>query len=363
MLLGRPTVVRGQMPERPTSFRAVGSSRNFAVSGVVDDDLPPHVIEAQRQWEARHPDSGGIDGEGVDWHHHQLEVPSSLLEDLTRKHLKEVKDKVAGQLSSSKTGRHDSGRTRKDDDGLTFVDMGNVDHVAKIEKLSEQRPPDQFMAKRLGPGELLLWLHSAAGVDVDPMGSVLKWRDQVRPVVNLKPCAASVVVSSSSSSFSFVVVTYQPENTKIYQLTHSCDVCDVRRAHTRLTSSQPSTNTCTKRNCAGDAADGMAGVMLHSTPGGFWTLTVGRLPTSEANNFAVACCPVQRERAESDYVRWVARLQRYSSTPVSMRARQRRGAGSASTSDTVCGAAARHVGKRRSWWTSRRRPTLFRDVP
>ena len=183
LLLGSSTSSLGQIHERPSSFRAVSASKSLAVDAVVNDDIPPHVIEAQRQWEARHPDSVGAglsetEGEGVDWHHHQVEVPASLLEDLTRQHLRDVKDKVAGQLSS-KAGRSHSERQRSDGD-LTFVDMGNADHMATIGKLSELKPPDQFMAKRSGPGELLLWLHSAAGVDVDPMGSVLKWRDQVR---------------------------------------------------------------------------------------------------------------------------------------------------------------------------------------
>jgi hypothetical protein len=57
------------------------------------------------------------------------------------------------------------------------VDLGDVKHQAAVGQLAAVRPPEEDV---LSSADLALWLHSAQGVDVDPRGNVLRWRDLVR---------------------------------------------------------------------------------------------------------------------------------------------------------------------------------------
>lgn len=158
--------------ERPSSFRSVQS-------GVVNDDLPPHVIEAQRQWEARHAVRGGSSSDVGDWHHHQVEVPqSSRIEELTKEHLAHIRSELSGPSKTERKNRQTEKISPPRTDA-TFVDMGNAAHKNELLRLSSVQAPVASIVQQSPSSTLSLWLHAASGVEVDPRGNVLKWRDEV----------------------------------------------------------------------------------------------------------------------------------------------------------------------------------------
>ena len=171
----------------PSTFRAVGK-------GVVDDDLPPHVIEAQRQWQALHQDEDDSQADDGTYHHHdhhhkQVEMPpgfpggssvsdATSLEELTKQHLAEIKAKVhntAKNKSPNANGEGHDGWSPLARTGLKLVDLGKSSHKAVVDAVQAAPTPDLFHKE-----SPLLWLHSAHGVEVDPLGRVVAWRDVVR---------------------------------------------------------------------------------------------------------------------------------------------------------------------------------------